>query len=796
MADQVDALSPAGVSELATFIIRPPRARYQRSELGDRLFVTERVSARRDDVVLRNGKGLQLYASHFRPVDAPADIPTVVYLHGNGSCRVEATMLLQYIVPYGLSLFAFDFSGSGMSDGEYISLGVNEKHDVETVVQHLVFSCGVRRIILWGHSMGAATAIMYAGLCQRRPEVCALLLDSPFASFDKLAQSMVADMPIPIAVPRKLILTVGVRAVRKVVRERADFDVGDIDPLSATKKIPHDIPALFLHGSADAVVPVVHGEMLQKSYPSEEKELIVMDGLEHDSQRPEWVMDRAFIFLQRHLRTNGPRDVQYLEHLKARGNAALLSRRFDDAIYIYTEALNALSESVTNKKFAVALGESCAVGNTDDTDSDDGEASLARRNSSISNFVSTVKRWRHARTLFAAEDGSRKNAAVPNAAYRESQVERGSQSCPHSPPRVSRQYEQEEAESVKPTCTTSPPIEPNHGNIPNGRDTATNDCSRSDSSVWSGRFSRNASARRWRARSLMHSIKNKMRTGRSKPATTTTPSSNQGSADGLVGSSQNMESSQPYTPSSSSPRDNKRGLDSRSEDGHSRRGLSWRSRGNGKVGRWPSSRVPSGQRGKWRQGSRRTRVNDISDRHAESGGKFGNEELRRKMSPDIAAIRKRFSSNVDASKQPAEMAAKETRAQGDEKEAELHTSINSWNLDEERKGLALALLGNRSLARRKRLDLKGALFDAEVCLVLDAGWVRGYLRKATALREDGRLEEARDCVLEGLRRDGEHAGLADMLSSIEVEVEANQLASDRGRVGNVSGTGNAVSAQG
>eukprot|EP00177_Eucheuma_denticulatum_P008840 GFKZ01016051.1.p1 GENE.GFKZ01016051.1~~GFKZ01016051.1.p1 ORF type:complete len:797 (+),score=98.30 GFKZ01016051.1:324-2714(+) len=796
MADQVDALSPAGISELATFIIRPPRARYQRSELGDRHFVTERVSARRDDVVLHNGKGLRLHASHFRPVDAPADIPTVVYLHGNGSCRVEATMLLHYIIPYGLSLFAFDFSGSGMSDGEYISLGVNEKHDVETVVQHLVFSCGVRRIILWGHSMGAATAIMYAGLCQRRPEVCALLLDSPFASFDKLAQSMVADMPIPIAIPRMLILTVGVRAVRKVVRERADFDVGDIDPLSATKKIPHDIPALFLHGSADAVVPVVHGEMLHKSYPSEDKELIVMEGFEHDTQRPEWVMDRALIFLQRHLRTQGPRDVQYLENLKARGNAALLSRRFDDAIYIYTEALNALSESITNKKFAVALGESGAEGAPDVTDSDDGEASLARRNSSISNFVSTVKRWRHARTLFAAEDGSRKNAAAANAAYRESFGERASQSCPQSPRRVSRQFDQEESEVVNPTGTMSPPTEQNHDDLPNGRETSVNDCARSDSSVRSGRFSRNASTRRWRARNLMDSIKNKMRTGRSKPATTTTPSSNQESTDGLVGSSQNMESSHPDTPSSPPSRENKRVFDSRSEDGHSRRGLSWRSRGNGKVGRSPSSRVPMGKRGKWRQGSRRSRVNDTSDRHAEKGGKFGNEEFRRKMTPDINSIRKRFSPNEDTSKQQAEVAATDTIPQGIDEESGVYTSINSWNLDEERKGLALALLGNRSLARRKRLDLKGALFDAEVCLVLDAGWVRGYLRKATALREDGRLEEARECVLEGLRRDGEHAGLADMLSSIEVEVEANLLANDRGGMGSISGRGDAVSAQG
>ena len=36
-----------------------------------------------------------------------------------------------------MHFFSFDFSGCGLSDGEYISLGINESDDLEAVVNYL-----------------------------------------------------------------------------------------------------------------------------------------------------------------------------------------------------------------------------------------------------------------------------------------------------------------------------------------------------------------------------------------------------------------------------------------------------------------------------------------------------------------------------------------------------------------------------------------------------------------------------------------------------------------------------------
>lgn len=683
-------------------------------------------------------------------------------------------MLLHYIVPYGLSLFAFDFSGSGMSDGEYISLGVNEKHDVETVVDYLIATCCVTSIVLWGHSMGAATALMYAGLCKRRPEVKALVLDSPFASFDKLAQSMVAEMPIPMAVPRKLILTVGVRAVRKVVRERADFDVVDIDPFSAQRKIDYELPALFLHGTADAVVPLQHGQLLHKNYPCKKKELIVMQGFEHDTPRPEWVMDRAHVFLQTHLMEGGARGMQYLEHLKARGNSAMLSGRFDDSIYLYTEALNALSMSVTKHCFAAAVGELPRLDKLNDGDSDDREDRLARNNSSISNLVSTVKRWRYPRTTIAAEEGL--NAKVLSTAAKVSKTSHESNGlaskrrASHTDPLLAN------SEGIAPSRISDPTAGSTPDHDLNVTDVAGLHSSRSENLARNGRFSRNGGLHAWRARGLMDNIKTKMRIQKLRADSTATPNAEIGEMEALTTSGVTPEASQDNIPPNTFPdahaTPTEEGKDGAGANRRSQKGLSWRSSGTGRISR-SSSKAQMRLRGKQRQNRRKIRQVDSAENKGRKGAGQSKEEGRWRIAPDLVSIRNRFLDDPIARQDKLEDANRL------DEEQVLPKSISSWNLDQERKAITLALLGNRSLARRNAKNVEGALFDARLCLELDAGWMRGYVRKAAALRQDGLLEEARECVLEGLRQDEEHAGLADMLQSINLAMEADQLAKRR-----------------
>ena len=94
-----------------------------------------------------------------------------------------------------MSFCTFDFSGCGNSDGDKISFGANEKHDIEALVNKLKESFYLNRFILWGRSMGSASAIKYSEmvydksrtlLSYQNEEIIGLILDSSFKSFSKL----------------------------------------------------------------------------------------------------------------------------------------------------------------------------------------------------------------------------------------------------------------------------------------------------------------------------------------------------------------------------------------------------------------------------------------------------------------------------------------------------------------------------------------------------------------------------------------------------------------------------------
>ena len=86
----------------------------------------------RTDIELLNARGLKLVGSMWEPVVRPnAILPCVIYMHGNSSARVEGLTQLSQVLSIGATLFAFDFCGSGMSGGEYVSLGAFEKDDLK-----------------------------------------------------------------------------------------------------------------------------------------------------------------------------------------------------------------------------------------------------------------------------------------------------------------------------------------------------------------------------------------------------------------------------------------------------------------------------------------------------------------------------------------------------------------------------------------------------------------------------------------------------------------------------------------
>jgi fermentation-respiration switch protein FrsA (DUF1100 family) len=118
---------------------------------------------KRSDFTIQNSRGEKLACSFYEPIHYLFDImfPVVVYLHGNSSSRAEALPMVNLLLTRNILLFLFDMSGSGHSEGDYVTIGVNEVEDLRAVIAYLREIPNISSIALWGRSMGAVTALRY-----------------------------------------------------------------------------------------------------------------------------------------------------------------------------------------------------------------------------------------------------------------------------------------------------------------------------------------------------------------------------------------------------------------------------------------------------------------------------------------------------------------------------------------------------------------------------------------------------------------------------------------------------------
>jgi hypothetical protein len=156
----------------------------------------------------------------------------VLFLHGNAgniSHRLERLALLHRL---GLATLILDYRGYGRSDGRPTEAGTYE--DADTAWRHLVETRGYapQRLLIFGHSLGAAVA---AELARRRP-AAALVVEAAFRSLPAIAAEHYGWLP-----------------VRWLARYRYPVEQN----LAEVR-----CPVLVAHSRADAIIPYAHGQAL------------------------------------------------------------------------------------------------------------------------------------------------------------------------------------------------------------------------------------------------------------------------------------------------------------------------------------------------------------------------------------------------------------------------------------------------------------------------------------------------------------------------------------------------------
>jgi pimeloyl-ACP methyl ester carboxylesterase len=292
-----------------TFIL-PERMTYHKESLGPQYRRLDRDKVfQRIDFTCSNVRGEKLESSIFRlqeneRSDALVPDTCLLYLHSHGGNRLEGLSLIRQAGAMNMNLCCFDFAGSGLSEGKYTTLGLRESEDCRAVVESLMKNHGQRRFVLWGRSMGAVAAIMYAA--GSTPHVKSLVLDSPFSDVEQMVRDA-GNSYISLGEYLALFLF---SMVKNDIKQHIGQDLSTFQPI----KFCHlcEAPCVFIVGKGDPLVPPERVQQMLDAYKGTPKELMVIDG-SHSSGRMLADIEKVCEKVARHLQLE-------VSHIKPNGN--------------------------------------------------------------------------------------------------------------------------------------------------------------------------------------------------------------------------------------------------------------------------------------------------------------------------------------------------------------------------------------------------------------------------------------------------------------------------------------------
>jgi fermentation-respiration switch protein FrsA (DUF1100 family) len=209
-----------------------------------------------EDVYFETSDQVRLHGWYFRVERSKGSI---LVLHGNAQNLSTHVNSVLWMVLEGYNLFIIDYRGYGRSEGKPSVEGIHR--DAEAALGKLLELPGVDRdrVAVLGQSIGGAVAIYTAANSAHRDRVRAVVLDSPFSSYRRIAREKLGSFFLTWPLQYPLSFLVGDR----YAPERW---IAKVSP----------IPLLMLHGAEDPVVPVQHGQRLYAA-AREPKTFLVTD---------------------------------------------------------------------------------------------------------------------------------------------------------------------------------------------------------------------------------------------------------------------------------------------------------------------------------------------------------------------------------------------------------------------------------------------------------------------------------------------------------------------------------------
>ena len=191
------------------------------------------------EIELFTSDGIRLVAWYTPPKNGAL----ILLAHGYADRRSEDFYSL--FAEHDFGVLAWDFRGHGASEGDLVSLGFYETKDVEAALEYALSQPEVEHIGAWGGSMGAVAVIRTAA---KRPEIEALVADSPFATLEDELDLRVQN---PLLNP----------LIRFFVERETGLRLDEVRPVDDIGLLSPR-PVFLIQGTGDTMIPVDSAEQL------------------------------------------------------------------------------------------------------------------------------------------------------------------------------------------------------------------------------------------------------------------------------------------------------------------------------------------------------------------------------------------------------------------------------------------------------------------------------------------------------------------------------------------------------
>ncbi len=218
-------------------------------------FPPEKFGYSHEEIIFSSTDGTKLKAWHFPCTPCENPKGTILQFHGNAENLTSHYISLAWLTRYGYDLWIFDYRGYGQSEGQSDVHGsVLDSMAAIKMVLEKHKELHRPKFIVYAQSLGGALAMKALEELKESSEVDFLILDSTFASFQRVARQKLSDHVVTwLFSPLAYLLISDSESPKK-----------DLDLLK--------MPKLVIHDKKDPVVSFTNGKLLFETLP-EPKEI-------------------------------------------------------------------------------------------------------------------------------------------------------------------------------------------------------------------------------------------------------------------------------------------------------------------------------------------------------------------------------------------------------------------------------------------------------------------------------------------------------------------------------------------